>query len=102
MSIYASILTGSQDQFQTPEKELNKMEITNLSDSEFKTLLVRVPKLLTEYNNIKEEMKVELNEIKKNLQGTISGGEEASTKINKLENKEEISIQPEQQEEKSF
>ena len=100
MSIYASILTGSQDQFQTPEKELNKMEITNLSDSEFKTLLVRVPKLLTEYNNIKEEMKVELNEIKKNLQGTISGGEEAGIQINNLEHKEEISLQLQQQEEK--
>ena len=34
------------------------MEITHLSDQEFKTLVTRVLKELTEYgNNIKEEMK---------------------------------------------
>ena len=57
-------------------------------------------KELIEYgNNIKEEMKVTLSEIKKNLQGTNSEGEEAGIQINELEHKEEISIQPEQQEE---
>ena len=55
----------------------------------------------TEYsNNIKEEMKVILSEIKKNLQGTNSEGKEASIQSNDLEYKEAISIQPEQQEEK--
>ena len=43
-------------------------------------------------------MKVTLSEIKKNLQGTNSGGDEARTQINDLEHKEEISIQPEQNE----
>ena len=77
------------------------MEITNLSDAEFKTLVIRMLKELNEYsNNIKEDMKVTLNEIKKNLQGAISGGEEARIQINNLEYKEEINIQPEQQEEK--
>ena len=75
-------------QNKTPEKELNKMEITNLSDAEFKTLVIRMPKELTEYdNNIKktqEEVKVTLCEIKKNLQGTNSGGDEAAIQINKL------------------
>ena len=54
-------------------------------------------------NNIKktpEEMKVTLSEIKKNLQGIKSGGDEARIQINNLEHKEEISIQPEQQQEK--
>ena len=46
-----------------------------------------------------EEMKVTLSEIKKNLRGTNSGGDEAGIQINKLEHKEEISIQSEQQEE---
>ena len=41
-------------------------------------------------------MKVTLSEIKKNLQGTNSEGEEAWIKINNLEHKEEISIQPAQ------
>ena len=39
---------------------------------------------------------------KKNLQGTNSEGEEAKIQINNLEHKEEISIQPEQQEETEF
>ena len=44
-------------------------------------------------NNIKKtqvEMNVTLSEIKKNLQGTNSGGDEARIKINNLEHKEEI------------
>ena len=45
-------------------------------------------------------MKMTLSEIKKNLQGTNSGGEEAGIQISNLEHKEEISIRPEQQEEK--
>ena len=70
----------------TPEKELNKTEIANLSDAEFKTLEIRMLRELTEYgNNIKEEMKVTLSEMKKNLQGTTSGGEEARIEINSLE-----------------
>ena len=28
-----------KEQFKTPDKELNKMEIINLSDAEFKTLV---------------------------------------------------------------
>ena len=44
-------------------------------------------------------MKVTLSGIKKNLQGTNSGGDEARTQINHLEHKEEIRIQPEQKEE---
>ena len=47
-------------------------------------------------------MKVTLSQIKKNLQGTISGGEEAWIQSDNLEYKEEINIQPEQQEEKKF
>ena len=57
-------------------------------------------KELIEYGkNIKEKMNVTLSEIKKNLQGTISERKEARIQINDLERKEEINIQPEQQEE---
>ena len=94
-------MTQMEEQNKTPEKELNKMEIANLSDVKFRISVIRMLKELTEYsNNIKEKMKVTLSEIKKNIQGTISGGEEARIQINDLEHKEEISIQPEQQEEK--
>ena len=32
----------------TPKKELNKMEISNLSDAEFRTLVIRIFKELNE------------------------------------------------------
>ena len=75
------------------------MEISNLSDAEFKTLVIRVFKELIGYfNHIKKtqaEIKVTLSEIKKNLQGTNSGRDEAKSQINDLEHKEEKSIQSE-------
>ena len=72
-----------KEQNKTPEKELNETEITNLPDAVFKTMLVGMLKELTEYgNNIKEEMKAILSEIKKNLQGTNSEGKEAGIQIN--------------------
>ena len=75
-----------KEQNKTPEKELNETEIANLSDAEFKTLVIKMLKELIEHgNNIKEEMKVTLSEMKKNLQGTTSGGEEARIEINSLE-----------------
>ena len=37
-----------KEQIKTPEKELNKMEISNLSDAEFKTLVIRMPKEFSE------------------------------------------------------
>ena len=51
---------------------------------------------LTEYgNNVKEEMEFTQSEIKKHLQGTIHGGEEAGIQTKDLEHKEGQSIQPE-------
>ena len=91
-----------KEQNKTPEKELNKMEISNLSDAEFKTLVIRMLKELTGYfNSIKKtqaEMKVTLSEI--NFKGANSAGDEAENQINDLEHKKEESIQSEQQEEK--
>ena len=34
-------------QIKTPEKELHEMEISNLSDAEFKTLVIKILKVLT-------------------------------------------------------
>ena len=54
-----------KEQNETPQKELNEMEITNLSDAKFKTLVIRMLKELIEYgNNIKEEIKFTLSKIK--------------------------------------
>ena len=64
---------------------------------------MRMLREFLEYGNkvkkTKEEMKVTLSEIKKNLQGTNSEGKEDGIQINNLEHKEEINIQPEQQKE---
>ena len=37
-----------KEQIKTPEKELNKMKISNVSDAEFKTLVIRMLKELSE------------------------------------------------------
>ena len=37
-----------KEQMKTPEKEINEMEISNLSDAEFKTLVIRMLKELSE------------------------------------------------------
>ena len=50
-------------------------------------------------HKMKEEMKVTQSEIKQNTQGTNSEGKEHGTQISDLEQKEEINIQLEQNEE---
>ena len=55
---------------------------------------------MTEYRHkIKEGVKAIQSEIKKNIQGTNREGKETGTQINNLEQKEEINIQEEQNEE---
>ena len=80
------------------------MEISNLSDAEFKTLVIgKLKELIRYFNSIKKtqaEMKFTLSKIKKNLQGTNSAVDKARNQINELEDKEEKNIQSEQQEEK--
>ena len=89
-----------EEQIKTPEKELSVKEIDNLSDAEFKTLVIRMLAELTELSRkMKEEMKATQNEIKQNIQVTSSDRKETRTQINDLEQKEEINIQPEQKEE---
>ena len=94
-----------KEQNKTPENELNKREISNnLLDAQFKTLVISMlQELIGYFNSIKKtqaEKKDALSKIKKNLQGTNSGGDEAENQINDLEHKEGKSIQSEQQEEK--
>ena len=89
-----------KEQIKTPGKELSKKEIANLSDAEFKTLLIRMLTEMMEYEcKIEEEVKAMQSEIKKNIQGTNSEGKETGTRINDLEQKKEINIQPKQNKE---
>ena len=55
---------------------------------------------MVEYGcKIQKKVKAMKSEIKENAQGTNSDGKETGTQINSLEQKEEINIQPEQDEE---
>ena len=64
-----------KEQNNTPIKELSEMEIANPSDAEFKTLVIKMLRNLTEYGkSIRKEMKATLSEINKNLQGMNSEG----------------------------
>ena len=55
---------------------------------------------MVEYGHkIEEEVKAMQNEIMENVQGTNSDGKETGTQINGLDQKEEINIQQEQNEE---
>ena len=54
---------------------------------------------MVEYGHKKEEkVKAMQSEIKENIQGTNSEGKETGNQINGLDQKEEINIQPEQNE----
>ena len=81
-----------KEQIKTPEKELNKIEISNLSDAEFKTMVGRMLQELSEdlssIKKIQSERKDTLIEIKNNLQGNKSRMDEAKKQINDLEHKE--------------
>ena len=89
-----------KEQIKTPEKELSDKEIDNLSDAEFKRLVIRMLTEMAEHGHkMEEKVKAMKSEIKENVQGTKSEGKETRTQINDLKHKEEINIQPEQNEE---
>ena len=81
-----------KEQIKTPGKELNEMEISNLSDAEFKALFITMLKELSEdLSSIKKtqsEPKDTVIEINNNLQGNNSRVYEAENQINDLEHKE--------------
>ena len=89
-----------KEQIKAPKIELSDEDIANLSDAEFKTLVIRMLTEMVEYGHkIEDKVKAMQSEIKENIQGTNSEGKETGTQINDLEQKEEINIQTEQNEE---
>ena len=86
-----------KEQSKTSEGELSEEDIANLSDGEFKVLIIKMLTELIELGwKMKEQIKDTSNEIKQNFQGTNSDRKETRTQINDLVQKEEIIIQPEQ------
>ena len=88
-----------KEQIKVPKIELSDEEIANLSDAHFKTLVIRMLTEMVEYGcKIEEKVKAMQSEIKENIQGTNSERKETRTQINDMEQKEEINIQLEQNE----
>ena len=86
-----------KEQIKAPEKiQLSEEEIANLSDAQFKTLVIKMLTELVEFGRkLDEKMKAMLRETKENVQGAISDGKETETQINGMDQKEERNIQPE-------
>ena len=89
------------EQIKATEKiQLSNEEIANLSDAQFKTLVIRKLTELVEFGHkLDEKMKAMLREAKEYVQGTNSDGKETGTQINGVDQKEERNIQPEKNEE---
>ena len=90
-----------KEQIKAPEKiQLSNEEIANLSDAQFKTLVIRKLTQLVEYGHkLEDKMKAMKSKIKENVLGTNSNGKETGTQTNGFKQKEERNIQPEQNEE---
>ena len=88
------------EHFKAPEIiQLSSEQIANLSDAQFKTLVIKkltelVEKTKAMLRETEENMKDMKNQMKKNVQGINSDRKETRTQINNLEEKEEIIIQP--------
>ena len=94
-------MAQTKEQIKAPETiQLSDEEIVNRSDAEFKTLVIRMLTEMVEYGHkIEERVKSMQSEIKENAQGTNSDRKEIRTQNNSLDKKEEVNIQPEQNEE---
>ena len=89
------------EHFKAPEKiQLSDEEIANLSDAQFKALVIN---MLTDFvesvRKTDEKMKPMLRETKENVQGTNGDEKETGTQINGMDQKEERNIQRKQNEE---
>ena len=75
-----------KEQIKTPEKiPLSDEEVANLSDEQFKILVIRMLTELVECScKRKKRVKAMQSEIKENVQGTNSEGKETRTQINGL------------------
>ena len=79
------------EHFKAPEIiQLSSEQIANLSDAQFKTLVIKTLTELVKFvRKLDEKMKPMLRETKENVQGTNSDGKETGTQINDVDQKEE-------------
>ena len=83
------------EHFKAPQKiQLSKEGIANLSDAQFKTLVIKMlTELVESVRKPDEKIKPMLRETKENVQGTNSDAKETGTQINGVDQKEETSNQ---------
>ena len=78
-----------KEQSKASETELNDEDIANLSDGEFKTLVIKMLTDLTELCwKMEKQMKDTQNEIKQNIQRTNRDRKETRTQSNNLKQME--------------
>ena len=84
-----------KEQIKAPEIiQLSSEQVDNLSDAQFKTLVIRMlTELVESVRKLDEKMKATLKETKENVQGTNSDAKETGTQINSVDQKEETSNQ---------
>ena len=83
-----------KEQSKASERELNDKEIANLSDGEFKALVIKMlTKLIELGQKMREQMKDTQNEIKQNIHVIKSDKKETRTQSNDMEQKGKINIQ---------
>ena len=81
-----------KEQIKAPEKiQLSDEEIANLSNVQFKMMVIRMLTEIIEYGRkIEEKVKAMKSEIKENVQGANSDRTETGTQISDLDQEEEI------------
>ena len=74
------------EHFKAPEIiQLSSEQIANLSDAQFKTLVIKTLTELVEFvRKLDENMKTMLRETKEKIQGTNSDAKETETEINQM------------------
>ena len=78
-----------KEHIKAPEKiQLSGEEIVNLSDEQFKTLVIKKLTELVEHGHkLEEKTKAVKSEIKENVQGINNDGKETGTQINGVDQK---------------
>ena len=75
-----------KEQINAPKIELSDEGIANLSDTQFKTLVIRMLTEMVEYGHkIEEKVKAMKNEVIESVQGINREGKETRAQINDLE-----------------
>ena len=81
-----------KEEIKAPEQiQLSNEEIANLSDAQFKTLVIKKLTELVEFGRkLDEKMKVMLRETEENVQGTNGDEKETGTQINGVDQRKKV------------